>query len=57
MLSVRRILHLCSQKLSVFQVYRNEGPWRLRDSFEILEYYRTILRKGFFENIGGLLVE
>lgn len=38
------------------KVYRNEGPWPLRDSFEVLEYFRTVLRKDMFENVGGLLV-
>jgi len=57
MLSLCHILHLCSQKISLFQVYRNEGPWPLRDPFEIIEYYRTVLRKDVFENVGGLLVK
>lgn len=38
------------------KVYRNEGPWPQRDPFEILQYYRTVLRKDIFENVGGLLV-
>jgi len=57
MLGVCRILYLCSQKISVFQVYRNEGTWPLRDPFETLQYYRTVLRKEIFENVGGLLVK
>jgi hypothetical protein len=43
--------------VSVLQVYRKEGPCPLKDSFEILEYYLTVLRRDFYENITGLLVQ
>ena len=46
-----------SLMVSVFQVYRKEGPCPLKDSFEILEYYLTVLRRDFYENITGLLVQ
>jgi hypothetical protein len=57
MSSVRHLLHHSSQNTSLFQVYRNEGPWPQRDAFEVLEYFRTVLRKDVFENVGGLLVK
>jgi hypothetical protein len=38
------------------QVFRNEGPWPIRDTAKSLAYYRLITRKEVFQGVGGLLV-
>lgn len=37
------------------QVLRNEGSWPIRPGMEVLEYYRNVLKKDFYQGTGGLL--
>ncbi|KAG8221872.1 hypothetical protein J437_LFUL003248 [Ladona fulva] len=36
---------------------RNEGPWPVRAGMQAMQYYRQVLRKDFYEDGGGLLIE
>ncbi|GFG29406.1 hypothetical protein Cfor_03604, partial [Coptotermes formosanus] len=36
-------------------VYRNEGPWPIRDNLPSINYYRLITRKDVFQGAGGLV--
>ncbi|PNF42439.1 putative cytochrome P450 301a1, mitochondrial [Cryptotermes secundus] len=38
------------------KVYRNEGPWPIRDTATSLAYYRLITRKDFFQGVGGVAI-
>jgi hypothetical protein len=38
------------------QVFRNEGPWPIRDTAKAIAYFRLNTRKDIFEGAGGLLV-
>jgi hypothetical protein len=38
-------------------VFRHEGQWPERLLFDTIPYYRNVVRKDFFEGIGGILVE
>lgn len=39
------------------EMYRNEGPWPERGGAQSLVYYRKVLRKDFFEGVGGGLLD
>jgi hypothetical protein len=57
---VEHILHTCTLNHIwnfVAQVFRNEGPWPVRDTLKLMQHYRSVLRKDTFEGVGGLLVE
>jgi hypothetical protein len=36
-------------------VYRNEGVWPERLAFDSFPYYRNVVRKDFFGDVGGIL--
>jgi hypothetical protein len=38
------------------QVYRNEGPWPIRDGTRSLAYYRLNTRKDIFQGVAGVSV-
>ncbi|PSN42152.1 hypothetical protein C0J52_18994 [Blattella germanica] len=38
------------------KVFRNEGPWPRREGIRSALYYRQVLRKDFFEGVGGALI-
>jgi hypothetical protein len=38
------------------QVFRNEGPWPIRDTAKAAAHYRLIAREDIFKGVGGLAV-
>ncbi|KAG8221871.1 hypothetical protein J437_LFUL003247 [Ladona fulva] len=38
-------------------MFRNEGPWPIRDGMQSLGYYRKVIRKDFYKDGGGVLTE
>ncbi|KDR20887.1 putative cytochrome P450 301a1, mitochondrial, partial [Zootermopsis nevadensis] len=38
------------------KVFRNEGPWPIRDTVPSVVYYRMITRKDVFQDVGGLVI-
>ncbi|PSN42151.1 hypothetical protein C0J52_18993 [Blattella germanica] len=41
--------------MQIEKVFRNEGPWPIRDSVKCFVYYRNITRKDVFQGVGGLV--
>ncbi|XP_069671910.1 probable cytochrome P450 301a1, mitochondrial [Periplaneta americana] len=37
------------------KVFRNEGPWPIRETVECFVYYRSVTRKDIFQGVGGLV--
>lgn len=38
------------------KVFRNEGPWPIRDTVQCAAHYRLVTRKDIFQGVGGLAV-
>ncbi|PNF13667.1 hypothetical protein B7P43_G16772 [Cryptotermes secundus] len=38
------------------KVFRNEGPWPIRDTVRSIAYYRLLTRKDIFQGVGGVVV-
>lgn len=47
---------VCTHNPKDFElVLRNEGAWPIRPGMEVLEYYRSVLKKDFYQGTEGLL--